>query len=132
MTHLLARLSETLEGDEEYRNVGRFFTADVLFQCGGARRLVRVRGGRIAELSREPGFDAPWDFALRAPEAIWEQFTRTPPPPFFTDIWAMRMRVPEFVWEGNTLLAAQNARALTRMTELLRVVRAQQEAAHGA
>ncbi|TAM89767.1 hypothetical protein EPN42_07015 [bacterium] len=118
-------LPGVVNNDREFACAARFFSADILLGSGTREWLVRIRDGRVAALLDTPRFDTPWDFALRAPEDVWERFTRALPPPLFTDIWAMRMRVPEFHWEGNTLLAARHARAVARMTELLRVSREQ-------
>ncbi|TAM58068.1 hypothetical protein EPN52_11565 [bacterium] len=127
METFVSRLPAVVNNDPEFANVARFFSADILLECGAKQWLVHVRDGRVAGALGAPRFDTPWDFALRAPEDVWERFTRTLPPPLFTDIWALRMRVPEFRWEGNTLLAVRHARAVARMLELLRTCREQSD-----
>lgn len=120
MIDLVDKLRDLASCDQELNHVGRFFSARILFEMGSQRRLVTVDRGCVIKIEPDPGFDAAWDFALRGPESMWEKFASSPPPPMYNDIWAMRMRVADFVWEGNTLIAAQNARALTRFVQLLR------------
>jgi len=83
---------------------------------------VRVDGGRVQEVLENPGYDRPWAFALRAPRRVWERYLEPVPPPLYHHIFAMLMRVDEFRLEGDTLVAAQNIRALARMCDLMRVV----------
>lgn len=125
MIHLVDRLAPLAAADRELQLIGGAFEARILIGMGAESRLLTVRAGRVIGCNAAPGFDAAWDFALRGPLAMWEKFTSDPPPPMYNDIWAMRMRVPEFIFEGNTLIAAQNARALTRFIALLRAARAQ-------
>ncbi len=121
---LVDRLPQFAAADRELQLLGAAFDARILIGMGGQSRLLTVRAGRVVSSNATPGFDAVWDFALRGPVTMWDKFTSDPPPPMYNDIWAMRMRVPEFIFEGNTLIAAQNARALTRLIYLLRAARA--------
>jgi len=113
---------EQVNRDEELLLIGQWFTTDFLFGAGETEVLFRVRAGRLVEVVPEPRFDQPWSFALRAPQEHWEKFIQPLPPPLFNEIFAMLMRVPEFRVEGNTLVAAQNARALQRFMSLMRKV----------
>lgn len=117
----MARYAAVVNEDPELRLVGRFFTCDLLLDFESARYLVRVDGGRVQEVVENPGYDRPWAFALRAPRRMWERYLEPVPPPLYHHIFAMLMRVPEFRLEGNTLVAAQNIRALARMCDLMRV-----------
>lgn len=118
----MARYAAVVNEDPELRLVGCFFTCDLLLDFESARYLVRVDGGAIREVVENPGYDRPWAFALRAPRRVWERYLEPVPPPLYHHIFAMLMRVPEFRLEGNTLVAAQNIRALARMCDLMRVV----------
>lgn len=116
----MQRYADAVNRDPELRLSGRFFTCDVLFDFESARYLVRVLEGTVREVVPSPTYDRPWAFALRAPRAVWERYLQPVPPPLYHHIFAMLMRVPEFRLEGNTLAAAQNARALARMCDLMR------------
>jgi len=118
----MARYATVVNEDPELRLVGRFFTCDLLLDFEGARYLLRVDGGRVQEVLENPGYDRPWAFALRAPRRAWERYLEPVPPPLYHHIFAMLMRVDEFRLEGDTLVAAQNIRALARMCDLMRVV----------
>lgn len=118
----MQRYADAVNRDPELRLCGRFFTCDVLFDFESARYLVRVLEGTVCEVVPSPTYDRPWAFALRAPRAVWERYLQPVPPPLYHHIFAMLMRVPEFRLEGNTLAAAQNARALARMCDLMRAV----------
>lgn len=118
----MAAFQERVNRDEELALIGHWFTTDFLFGAGETRYLLRVERGRLVEVLPEPRFDQPWSFALRAPVEHWEKFTQPVPPPLFNEVFAMLMRVPEFRLEGDTLVAAQNARALQRFMSLMRNV----------
>jgi hypothetical protein len=114
------RYRALLAADPEFSVIGRAFTLDLLLQADDATQVARFIGGALVEVIAPARFDVRWQVALRAPAAVWERFLSDPPPPLHTDIWAMRARIDAFVFEGDTLLAAQHARPLTRATTLLR------------
>jgi len=118
----MARYASVVNEDPELRLVGRFFTCDLLLDFESARYLLSVDGGTVREVVENPGYDRPWAFALRAPRRVWERYLEPVPPPLYHHIFAMLMRVDEFRLEGDTLVAAQNIRALARMCDLMRVV----------
>ena len=118
----MARYAAVVNGDPELRLVGGFFSCDVLLDFETVRYLVRVNAGSVPDVVENPGYDRPWAFALRAPRRVWERYLEPVPPPLYHHIFAMLMRVPEFRLEGDTLVAAQNIRALARMCDLMRGV----------
>jgi hypothetical protein len=118
----MAAFQKTVNADQELGVIGTRFTAAFLFQAGDAQFLFRVEGGKLVGIDPGPRFDQPWRFALRAPLAHWEKFLQPLPPPLFNELFAMLMRVPEFKLEGDTLVAAQNVRALQRFMSLMRTV----------
>ena len=118
----MTAFQQAVNNDEELAAIGTWFTTSFLFQAGEAQFLFRVERGRLAEIIPAPRFDQPWTFAMRAPREHWQNFIRPLPPPLFNEIFSMVMRVPEFRLEGNTLVAAQNARALQRFMSLMRTV----------
>ena len=118
----LAAFQQRVNQDEELALIGRWFTTRFLFGAGDAEYVFRVEHGRLVEVIPGRRFDVPWSFAMRAPREHWENFIKPLPPPLFNEIFAMVMRVPEFRLEGDTLVAAQNARALQRFMSLMRTV----------
>jgi hypothetical protein len=116
----LRRFQEVVEGDEEMRVVGEWFTTAFSLACGARRAILRIDKGRIAEIVPDPRLDVRCAFGFRAPIAVWRKFLEPSPPPLYHDFFAMLMRVPEFVLEGDGLVAMQNARALHRMMNLMR------------
>jgi hypothetical protein len=118
----MKRYAEMVNADPELRVVGRFFTCDFLLDFETIRYLVRVSEGAVRDIVENPTHDRPWAFALRAPRSVWERYLQPVPPPLYHHIFAMLMRVPDFRLEGNTLVAAQNVRALVRMCDLMRGV----------
>lgn len=118
----MAAFQARVNQDEELALVGRWFTTTFLFGAGATEYLLRVEAGRLVEVVPQPRFDRPWRFALRAPVAHWEKFIQPVPPPLYNELYAMVMRVPEFRLEGDTLVAAQHARALQRFLSLMRGV----------
>ena len=118
----MARYAAVVNDDPELRLVGGFFTCDLLLDFETVRYLVRVNSGSVRDVVENPGYDRPWAFALRAPRRVWERYLEPVPPPLYHHIFALLMRVPEFRLEGDTLVAAQNIRALARMCDLMRGV----------
>jgi hypothetical protein len=84
------------------------------------RAIVRFESGRVADFVCAPRLDAPCAFGFRAAAAIWERYLAPVQPPLHHNVFAMLMRVPGFVLEGDTLVALQHARALSRAMALLR------------
>lgn len=118
----MSRYADVVNADAELGAIGRAFTCDFLLDFDAVRYLVRVREGAVRDVVANPTFDRPWAFALRAPRAVWDRYRQPVPPPLYHHIFAMLMRVPEFRLEGDTLVAAQNVRALVRMCDLMRTV----------
>jgi hypothetical protein len=109
-----------VNADPEMEVIGGWFTAALSFTFGERRYVVRVEGGRIADINAAPRIDSRSSFGFRAPMSVWEKFVSPNPPALYHDFFAMLMRVPEFVLEGDSLIAVQNARALQRMMNLMR------------
>ena len=118
----MAAFQDRVNRDEEMALIGQWFTTSFLFGAGATEYVLRVERGKLVEVLSEPRFDSAWSFALRAPVEHWEKFIEPIPPPLFNELFAMLMRVPEFRMEGDTLVAAQNARALQRLMSLMRNV----------
>jgi hypothetical protein len=120
----LERFQARANADRELGVVGGWFTTTFGLTFGEARYALRVEKGRIAEIVAGPRIDVRVPFGFRAPVEVWRRFLSPTPPPLYHDFFAMLMRVPEFVLEGDSLAAMQNARALHRMMNVMREVKA--------
>jgi hypothetical protein len=120
----LERFKARANADAELAVIGDWFSTTFGLTFGDSRYALRVEKGRIAEIVASPRLDVRVPFGFRAPVEVWRKFLSPTPPPLFHDFFAMLMRVPEFVLEGDSLLAMQNARALHRMMNIMREVKA--------
>ena len=111
---------DRVNADPEMAAIGDWFNTSLSFAFGERRYVVRVEGGKIADINAAPRIDARPAFGFRAPMEVWRKFVSPKPPALYHDFFAMLMRVPEFVLEGDGLVAMQNARALQRMMNLMR------------
>lgn len=116
----MEKYRDTVNADPEMAVIGDWFTLDFKISFEGNDFRISVREGKIAEIERNPRFDKPVAFTLRAPMSVWNKFISPNPPPLYHDFFAMLMRVDEFVLDGNTLATMQNARALHRMMNILK------------
>jgi hypothetical protein len=120
----LERFKARANADAELAVIGDWFSTTFGLTFGDSRYALRVEKGHIAEIVASPRLDVRVPFGFRAPVEVWRKFLSPTPPPLFHDFFAMLMRVPEFVLEGDSLLAMQNARALHRMMNIMREVKA--------
>jgi len=107
--------------------IGAQFDATISFSFGSDKHDLVLRGGKIADVRHGKKLDWRSDFGFHAPDAVWDRFFQSPPPPLYNNIFAMIMRVPEFQLEGDTLVLAQNARALSRLMSLMQDTGAHRE-----
>jgi hypothetical protein len=68
---------------------GRRLSTEFLIEIGERAFHVTVDQGRIAGVEEGPFIMRAWSFAIRAPEAVWEEFWQPHPAPGFQDIFAM-------------------------------------------
>jgi hypothetical protein len=120
----LERFKARANADAELAVIGGWFTTTFGLAFGESRYALRVEKGRIGEIVASPRLDVRVPFGFRAPIEVWKKFLSPMPPPLYHDFFAMLMRVPEFVLEGDSLAAMQNARALHRMMNIMREVKA--------
>jgi hypothetical protein len=117
----LARFQERLNADPEMQVIGTWFTTAFSLTCGDQRCIVRFERGTLVEIVPSPRLDVRCAFGFRASPDIWTKFFAKNPEPLYHDFFAMLMRVPGFVLEGDTLVAMQNARALHRAMNVMRI-----------
>src|SRR5262245_28826298 len=120
----LERFKARANADAELAVIGDWFTTTFGLAFGESRYALKVDKGRIGEIVAGPRLDVRVPFGFRAPVEVWRKVLSPMPPPLYHDFFAMLMRVPEFVLEGDSLAAMQNARALHRMMNIMREVKA--------
>ena len=118
-TEWLQAVARHVNEDAEMALIGGQFDATISFTFGSDKHDLVVRGGKVADVRHGKKLDWRSDFGLRAPDEVWDRFFQSPPPPLYNSVFAMIMRVPDFQLEGDTLVLAQNARAFTRLMNLM-------------
>jgi len=68
---------------------GRFVDTTFMIAIDDDYTLVRVEGGRVADVKHGPFITPNYSFALRAPRAVWDQFWQPLPPRGYTEIFAL-------------------------------------------
>ncbi len=111
----------TANDDPELKAIGRHFNATIAFTIDDTRHDVVVKGGRVETIRDEIKVDSRADFGFRAPAVIWDRYLQEFPPPLYQNVFAMIMRVPEFRLEGDTLVFAQNVRAVCRFLSIMQL-----------
>ena len=86
---MIERLQELVNGDEALVRRGRWLTADMMLEIGDQRHLVKIRDGRIADISLLPLLAIPFDFAIIGTEEAWGEFWQPVPKPRHHDIMAL-------------------------------------------
>src|SRR5262249_60113669 len=76
----LARYRERVNGDQELKVIGDWFTTTFGLTFGDSRYAVQVEKGRIAAIVA-PKLDTRVPFGFRAPVAVWRRFLSPDPPP---------------------------------------------------
>jgi len=114
-------LAEKANDDPELKAVGRYFNATIAFTIDDTRHDVVVRDGRVETIRDQIKVDSRADFGFRAPSVVWDLFLQEFPPPLYQNVFSMIMRVPEFRLEGDTLVFAQNVRAVSRFLSIMQV-----------
>ena len=114
---------EAVSDDQEMKVVGKFFDADFLLGLGAKEYIMQVRKGKISNTLENPSPLDVWSFAIRGPEESWKKFIQPVPPPMFNDIFAGVFQ-GNFKLEGDIKVFMQNIRALYRMLDVMREVKA--------
>lgn len=85
---------------------------------GNETVLLRLEGGKIADVVYEPDIGASWSVTLRGTLRDWLTFLQPTPPPFYSSLLAMNSRVPSFSIEGDRKLFVRHLRPLDRIFRL--------------
>ena len=96
---MLETLQELVNADAALVRRGRWLTADMMVEIGDARHLVKIREGRIEEISPLPLLAMPFDFAICGTEKAWHEFWQPVPKPRHHDVMALiregKMRIED-------------------------------------
>ena len=89
---MFERLAEVVNADPAIVRWGREMHETFMLEAGDTQYLISVRAGRIEKVERGPFVMRSWRFAIRASEACWSQFLRSPPAPGWHDLFALLRR----------------------------------------
>ena len=93
---LAKRFEEAAIGYARNRNL----CAVVLLEFGNAKRLVRIKEGKVMSIESKIPLHYPWNFAIRGSTAAWEALWESMPKAGWHDIFALSKR-GELCMEGN-------------------------------
>jgi hypothetical protein len=108
-------LREAVATDAELAVIGRWCTLDLAVVIDEQTVLLRLRGGKIAEIVSDPDIGASWSVTLRGKLEDWLTFLQPMPPRFYSDLLAMNSRVPSFTVEGDRRVFVCHLHALGRI-----------------
>ena len=97
---MIERLAERVNGDPAIVRWGREMHETFMLEVGATQYLVTVRAGLIERVEKGPFAMRSWRFAIRASEACWAQFWRSPPAPGWHDLFAL-LRRGDVKFEGD-------------------------------
>ena len=86
---MIDRLADFANGNHALVRRGRYVDFAILVGVGDADYIVRIDGGRVAEVRRRRVNIDSGRFAIRAPAAIWEEFWRPMPKRDHHDLFSM-------------------------------------------
>lgn len=112
-------LTPVLAADPLYTRSSGQLTARLLFEAAGQSALVRLEGGRIADVQAPPPLMAAWDFAIRGDAAAWDDLLAPVPPPRCQSVFALA-KVGRMRLEGDWLVLMQNLWAVTCLLACMR------------
>ncbi|MFN2644063.1 MAG: hypothetical protein ABR570_03655 [Burkholderiales bacterium] len=100
---MIERLAELVNADPAVVRWGREMNETFMLGIGETQYVITVRAGRIESVERGPFVMRSWRFAIRASEACWSQFFRSPPAPGWHDLFAL-LRRGDVTFEGDQRL----------------------------
>jgi len=89
---MIETLKARVNADEALVRRGRFLTTTFLLEVGTTAWLVSIFEGKVASVTSGPFVMPSSSFALRAPEAEWQKFWLSRPPPGSNDLMALIKR----------------------------------------
>ena len=113
---MIEKLKDLINADAALVHRARWLSADMMLEIGDTRHLVKIREGRIADISRLPLLAMPFDFAIIGTEEAWQEFWKPMPKPRHHDIMAL-IREGKMRIEGNLELMMAHFLTLKLMLE---------------
>jgi hypothetical protein len=89
---MIETLKERVNDDAALVRRGRYLTTVFLLEIGPTAWLISIFEGRVVSVTRGPFVMPSSSFALRAPEAEWQKFWSSRPPPGSNDLMALIRR----------------------------------------
>jgi len=105
--------------DQTIAAMSKYYTCTFMFDMAACKVIIEMHDGKVKHINTDPGPLDAYDFALRASEQTWREFSRPVPRPMYHGIWSASFR-KDLKIEGNHLVLMQNLRNFTVQFELLR------------
>lgn len=115
-----AALAEAMREDRELGVIGHALDLDLGLSFGDDDYLLNLRRGELAGVEPVSEAERAPEFVISAPVAVWREFLKPEPPPFYNHPLAMASRVPGAALEGDLTVFVRHLRALNRVFELAR------------
>jgi hypothetical protein len=115
----LEQVTKRVNDDVEMALIGRHFNVSISFTFGDERHDLVIDEGKVVDLRHGEKIDHRVDFGFRASNETWDKFFQNPPPPLYNSIFAMIMRISDFHVDGDSLVFAQNVRAVSRLLDIM-------------
>jgi hypothetical protein len=118
---MIEKLQELVNSDAALIRRAQWLSADMMIEIGNKRHLVKIRDGRITEVSPLPLLAMPFDFAVIGTEEAWHEFWQPVPKPRHHDIMAL-IREGKMRIEGNLEMMMAHFLTLKLMLEKPRLL----------
>jgi hypothetical protein len=105
--------------DQTIAAMSKYYTCSFMFDMEACKVIIEMHDGKVKHINTNPGPLDAYDFALRASEQTWREFSQPIPKPMYHGIWSASFR-KDLKIEGNHLVLMQNLRNFTVQFELLR------------
>jgi hypothetical protein len=105
--------------DQTIAAMAKYYSCSFMFDMESCKVIIEMHDGKVKHINTNPGPLDAYDFALRASEQTWREFSQPIPKPMFHGIWSASFR-RDLKIEGNHLVLMQNLRNFTVQFELLR------------
>jgi len=105
--------------DQTIAAMSKYYSCSFMFDMEACKVIIEMHDGKVKNINTNPGPLDAYDFALRASEKTWREFSQPIPKPMYHGIWSASFR-KDLKIEGNHLILMQNLRNFTVQFELLR------------
>jgi hypothetical protein len=105
--------------DQTIAAMAKYYSCTFMFDMEACKVIIEMHDGKVKHINTNPGPLDAYDFALRASEQTWREFSQPIPKPMYHGIWSASFR-RDLKIEGNHLVLMQNLRNFTVQFELLR------------